>query len=409
MLKLQDIFPETGKPLEKTIVVLLALIAFFLPFKFLVNIFIVLVFIAWLFTNPFKKLFTKTKNTKILLPIFIFYLLHLLALLYTNNIGEGLFSLEIKISMLIFPLLFYTETFTRKQYDLFLKSFITGNVFCCLVCLARAFYLYITKHEMNFYYEGLAWFQHPSYLAMYLTFCCVILLVKNIFHKNFSYSYIIFFTFFVLLLSSKTGILIHFVILVFCVVSLFITGKNYLKILSMASLTLVLISICLFFIPEVNQRFKSVMMVWQAKGLDKTSVESTAVRILIWNEAAHIIQKHFWLGVSPGDTNDALYDSYKENGLSGAYTRKLNAHSQYFQTGVGLGITGLLSLLALFTVPLIANRKKISLFLLLIVALHFLTESMLQTMAGCIFLGYFYGMICYDKSESEPEQKVVIN
>jgi len=123
MFSLRDIFPETDKPLKKAIVVLLVLVAFTLPFKekLLVNLFIVLSFVAWLFTNPFKKLFTKTKNTSVFLAIFIFYLLHLIGLIYTDNIQEGLFSLEIKISMLIFPLLFYTEVFSAKQNHFFLR------------------------------------------------------------------------------------------------------------------------------------------------------------------------------------------------------------------------------------------------------------------------------------------------
>jgi len=133
MFKLQEIFPETNKPLKKAIVALLVLVAFSLPFKFIVNLFIVLVFVAWLFTNPLKKLFIKTKNTGVLLAVFIFYLLHVIALLYTNNIHEGLFSLEIKISMLIFPLLFYTEGFTAAQYRFIFKSFVVGTLLCCLL------------------------------------------------------------------------------------------------------------------------------------------------------------------------------------------------------------------------------------------------------------------------------------
>ncbi|HTA63775.1 MAG TPA: hypothetical protein VK835_15035, partial [Bacteroidia bacterium] len=151
MFKLQEIFPETDKALQKATVVLVVLVAFFLPFKFLVNVFIALVFAAWLLSNPFKKLFTKTENSKIFLVIFIFYLLHALALLYTQNIGEGLFSLEIKASMLIFPLLFYTEQFSQKQIQFFLKSFIAGTIFCCVLCLVRAAFLYTTKGEASFY------------------------------------------------------------------------------------------------------------------------------------------------------------------------------------------------------------------------------------------------------------------
>jgi O-antigen ligase len=394
MFKLQEIFPETNKPLQKAMVALLVLVAFFLPFKFLVNIFIVCVFIVWLFSNPFKKLFTKTQNTKLFLAIFIFYLLHLTALLYTQNIGEGLFSLEIKVSMFIFPLVFYTEQFTPKQIAFFLKSFIVGTLLCCLLCLLHVMYLYISVGEVNFYYEHLAWFQHPSYLAMYATFCCVTLLLKDIFSTLFTYISIAFFTVFVLLLSSKTGIAIHFGTLVFCMTLIFLKGRNYLKILGIVFLAMLIFCICLFFMPVLN-RFNGAIAAIQSTSLDKTSTESTTVRRLIWHEATQIIKQNLLLGVAPGDANDALYESYKQNGITGAYEKKLNAHSQYFQTTVGLGLIGLASLLAVFIIPLIENRKKMVLFFVLITALSFLTESMLQTMAGCIFFGYFYSVICF--------------
>ncbi|HKC67475.1 MAG TPA: O-antigen ligase family protein [Bacteroidia bacterium] len=395
MFKLQEIFPATNKALQKAMVTLLVLVAFFLPFKFLVNVFIALVLVAWLLGNPFKKLFTKTHNLKIFLAIVVFYLLHVLALLYTTNIGEGFFSLEIKISMLIFPLVFYTEQFTEKQITFFIKSFIAGTFFCCALCLLHAVWLYITKNENNFYYESLAWFQHPSYLAMYITFCCVVLLLKPFFGKLLSYTGIAFFTVFVLLLSSKTGIILHFGLLVFCIASLFLKQKNYLKVIAIAFIGLFAFCTCLYFIPEIKLRFKNIVMVLQANKIDKTATGSTEVRQLIWTEALQISKEHLLLGVSPGDANDALYASYKEHGITGAYTKKLNAHSQYFQTTVGLGLVGLCSLLVLFITPLLENRKKLVLFFVLITALNFLTESMLQTMAGCIFLGYFYAVICF--------------
>ncbi|MFI5142054.1 MAG: O-antigen ligase family protein, partial [Bacteroidia bacterium] len=256
-------------------------------------------------------------------------------------------------------------------------------------------YLYFTTGEAHFYYESLAWFQHPSYLAMYITFCCVALLLKPIFTKLLSFIGIVFFTLFVLLLSSKTGIVIHFGLLVFCIASLFLKRKNYLKAFGIAFFGALVFCIGLFFIPAVKQRFEGAFISLQTNNLDKNTTESTAVRRLIWNEATQIIKQNLWFGVSPGDANDALYNSYQQNGLTAAYAKKLNAHSQYFQTGVGLGLVGLISLLVLFITPLFENRKKLVLFFVLITALNFLTESILQTMAGSIFLGYFYSVICF--------------
>jgi O-antigen ligase len=176
---------------------------------------------------------------------------------------------------------------------------------------------------------------------------------------------------------------------------MFLKGKNYFKIIGASLLSLLICISILFLIPQVKQRFQNVYNVFQIKSIDKTSAESTTVRMLIWNEAIQISKEHPIIGVSPGNANDALYEGYKQNGLTGAYEKKLNAHSQYFQTTIGLGLVGLLSLLSLFAVPLFTNRNKIVIFFIGICALNFLTESMFQTMAGCIFFGYFYSLICF--------------
>ena len=170
--------------------------------------------------------------------------------------------------------------------------------------------------------------------------------------------------------------------------------------------TLLLLLAVLFFIPKVKQRFVGLFDVLQKKDLDKTSSESTTVRILIWQEALTLLQAKPLLGTSPGDANDALYKQYQENGLTGAWTKKLNAHSQYFQTAVGLGFIGLISLFALFGIPFFVHSNKIMRFFLVLTALNFLTESMFQTMAGCIFFGYFYPLLAYKPVRDTLEQEV---
>ncbi|HXB39609.1 MAG TPA: O-antigen ligase family protein [Bacteroidia bacterium] len=403
MIKLQDIFPESEKTVNKVLVALLALVVFFLPFKFLVNLFIVLALITWLAGNPFKALFTKNKFTKCLLAILVFYLLHAIAFFYTNNIEESFFSLEIKISLLIFPLIFYTENYTWHQMKFFVRSFVLGNLLCCLLCLGHAGYLTLTEEKNYFFYQDLSWFQHPSYFSMYLTFSSVALLQKKIFTRLQNLLCLVIFTLFILLLSSKTGITIHFLFLLMVGVAYFLGKGNYLKVALFALASGLVLFLLVYFVPPVKERFQNVVRAFDSDKTDKSATESTAVRMLIWQEAKKIIKKKPLLGVSPGDANDALYASYKEHGLTGAYEKKLNAHSQYFQTGVGLGFVGLTSLLAMFILPFFQKPRKLLVFFLLISAVNFLTESMLQTMAGCIFFGYFYALLCFDK-ELNPKK-----
>lgn len=397
MIKLQDIFPENTKPLDRGLIVLLALVAVTLPFKFLVNAFIVIALLFWIGAGGYKKLFIKKVRPAALIAILSFYVLHLLSFLYTSNIQETFISLETKISLLIFPLIFYTGDYNWPQMKLFLKAFILGNIALCLACLVRAVFLYFYEHENHFYYEGLSWFQHPSYLSMYLTFCCVTLVQKKIFEHKINILLISFFTLFVLMLSSKTGIAIHFLFLIISGVLFFSSKGNYMRMILFLTASVLVLSLTILFTPPLKERFTNALNAFKTDSIDKSATESTAVRVLIWGEAKKIIANNPVIGVSPGDANEALYTSYKENGLTGAYDKKLNAHSQYFQTGVGLGFVGLLSLLAMFLLPFFQNPRKLLLLFILITAINFLTESMLQTMAGAIFFGYFYALLCFDK------------
>src|SRR5438105_3788907 len=128
MLNLQEIFPVHSKPIHRILLTLLALVAFSLPFKdqFLVNLFIILAAAVWLLSNPFNQLFVKKGNVKSLFAIAIFYSLHVSALLYTKNIEEGFFNLEIKATLFILPLIFYSVDYTSKQNKFLLKNFISG-------------------------------------------------------------------------------------------------------------------------------------------------------------------------------------------------------------------------------------------------------------------------------------------
>jgi O-antigen ligase len=403
MLNPQEIFPVSSKPIHKALVVLLGIVAFTLPFKdyFLVNPFIVCAIIVWLISNPFKELFSFKKGIAALSAVSIFYLLHIASFAYTKNLQESFINLETKISLLAFPLIFYTANYSSKQGKFFLRNFISGCLLCCLACLGHSAYISISESKNYFFYQDLSWFQHPSYLSMYLTFCCMVLFHEKLYSKSVRVILAVFFTLFVFMLSSKSGIGIHVLFLGIWFISVYISSGNYKKLALFSGTFILIIVGVVFFIPKIKERFDNLVGAFQTENVDKTVTESTAVRKLIWHEATGIIKENPLMGVSPGDANTTLYEKYNQNGLTGAYTKKLNAHNEYLQTGVSLGIIGMLSLSCIFLLPVFSNKNKLFVFFLLITSINFITESMLQTMAGCIFFGYFYAMLCFQKSEPD--------
>lgn len=157
-------------------------------------------------------------------------------------------------------------------------------------------------------------------------------------------------------------------------------------------------------LPTPFDRFKTAISVTTSEEkIDKTDAESTAVRILIWKESIKIIKQHIWLGTSPADANQNLYNAYEENGLTGALDKRLNAHNQFLQTFIGTGIIGflLILLITLFLIVYSFIKKNYILMLFsILISLNFMVESMLQAQAGFTFFVFFLCILLkYDFKE----------
>lgn len=388
------------------------LISFFLAFKIAVPIFIGILLVNWLIEGNFREKFSHKKNFPFL-PLFLsFYLLHAIALLYTSNMPEGLSNLEVKLCILIFPLFFYTSTFTTSQLKQIILAFIAGCFAAALACLLRAGYCYINNHQNYFFYEDFSYFMHPSYFSMYLNLA-VFLLLKSFFsprnsgrNRAFTITLFAFFTLIILLLSSKLGIISYLLLTGIFLLTEFIRRRKYLLLAGVFTVGLLGVFSAYKLSPSIKSRFDYMFSAVNTDNINKSDMESSAVRILIWGEARKIISENLFIGVSPGDTNDRLYKAYEENGITGAFQNRLNAHNQYYQTFIGLGLAGFILLLAQFIFPTIhavKNRKSIYLLFLLLVAMNFLVESMLQTQAGVIFYAFFNSLFLFHQ-EINPEQ-----
>lgn len=108
-------------------------------------------------------------------------------------------------------------------------------------------------------------------------------------------------------------------------------------------------------------------------------------------------------GVGTGDVKDEITKYYLSKGSKIITTQYLNAHNQFAQTTIALGIPGLSVLLSFFAFGFItAYRKRDIIFLcfLLLMSIQMLFESMLEQQAGVIFITLFFTFFClWDKPE----------
>jgi O-antigen ligase len=388
-------------------------IAFVLPFGNAISSpLIALWFVSSLFN--LKRLFVKQNTSnKWFLTLIAFFVLTLISNFLFYNSNDPFGSVEIKLSFLFMPVLvflFQTDYGVARRT---IAGFVSGCLFATLACVGRSLMYLFNGDSSYMYYSKFSYFMHSAYFAMYLNLALVFVLLfyfkwfkGNSFYKYFAYFLIGLFTLGVFLCASKIGIITLFILIPLVLIMEYrqsITLKHYT--IAFATLLVFTTSVYLI-IPQVFDRLRSVSVVTETH-IDKTATESSSVRVLIWNECVEIIKSNFVTGVGVSNANETLYASYEANGLTGAFEKKLNAHNQYFQTFIGMGIFGFIVLLILtigLAVYAVIKKNNLLLFFALLTSVNFLVESMLQTSAGTVFYVFFLCfLIVFEKDKLSNE------
>lgn len=376
------------------------LVTFLLPFGLNLSIFIVLWSLSFFLFDDVKSGMKKVLANKWSWVLIGFFVLHAIAYFFSTNKAEAATSIEIKLSFLAFPILFFVSNFNEIQIRKIVISFVSGCFLVCLIYLFRAGFLYFFNDFNAFFYSEFTYFMHPSYFAMYLILALLIIMLYyhqwlgHLSNLNVKIGLLsVVFLICIVLASSKMGLITAALILPSTLLTLLY--KAGYKKMSIALVLTMIIGVFVMYklFPDYFGRIKTAINVSSSmETIDKTSAESTAVRILIWDEAVKIIKEQWLFGTTPGDANDALYSAYRTNGMTGALNKNLNAHNQYLQTFIGAGIIGFV-LLCMMTLGamiygILKRNTMVVLFSILII-LNFLVESMLQAQAGFIFFVFF--------------------
>jgi len=131
--------------------------------------------------------------------------------------------------------------------------------------------------------------------------------------------------------------------------------------------------------------------------------ESTDVRWKIWQASFSAIKENIIVGVGTGDVKETILNKYKEMGMEGAYQKELNPHSQYLQSFLTFGISGIVLLLASFILPMyfaFKHQQYLYLYFIIMIMLFLTTESLLEVQGGVLFYSFFnsFFMFMYSKS-----------
>ena len=336
----------------------------------------------------------KPKLNAVFILCILLYSLIALSGLWSENKPVYNFDLEVKMSLVIFPIIFSFTKYSKHQIRSILLSAVTGLLLSFLFLMGKAVIQYLDTREISqFFYANLSNIVHPSYLSYYVNVGLIVIILDyispkfSLFKKKSTYLLAaLWLSFFSVILLSKNGILTTGLILLFLFAFWFQT-KKFLLLGVTLGITVSVLTVSYFGSSIVQNRISELFSGLESDSdSNESGSYSTGIRIKIWEIATNLAKDEPILGYGAGDTKDVLVEEYDKAGFSEALIRRLNAHNQFLQITLSNGIIGLLTLLGLLLLPFFqwTHKNWHAILFSGLTIIFFITESVLETQAGVL-------------------------
>ncbi|MEH6679595.1 MAG: O-antigen ligase family protein [Sediminicola sp.] len=337
-----------------------------------------------------------------------------LSITYSSDLKNGLNELVNYSTFIIIPLIFLYARNENINFGYLAGKYVKFLLISLFILLIYAFY-------RNF---------NEGYDITYLTKKLLSLPVDNLKYEYFNYWYFVYDKFceplkiqpIYLGLLTNIGIVFLFFesslsktkFFIFKVISLFVfltlIGSRWQLVIGVINLVIYL----LFWSKEIdvkNKIFFTLIIITAIGSLSvfnpvirtrlaeaftykkafyEDSFGGTSIRIRKWQNALKAINHQPIFGYGIGDHKTALLNQYKKDKFYLGYYKRFNAHNQYLDTCLAVGLLGLISLISIFYYGYFHSRSNLLLFLLTnIYFLSFLTESMFSRQWGVISFPFF--------------------
>ncbi|MBQ7490048.1 MAG: O-antigen ligase family protein [Bacteroidales bacterium] len=398
-----------------------------IPFSIFFQLPVILILLLNFITElHFKEKYQSLKSNS-LLPFFIlfsgFYLLYVIGTIYSSNLRYAFSDLECKLFLFLMPFFIFTqkkEDFTKEKTNKLFFLFIIA-VLAMIICNFSISFFNFVKNgdEKSFFYTQMSHFTHPSYSALYANTAFLMalhfLFINPIKEKSLR---IIFATTlpiiatYIFLVQSKAGVIVF--LLTATAEAVCIIWKTRHKFIIIISLAI----ICCMGVMLISRhthvfdRLGQSLAVLQNGTLGTNPQGSTDARIAVWKSALQAGGEHIIFGVGTGDVKETLIEHYRASGYTYIANKQFNAHNQYLQTFVALGMIGLLMLAAALLYPF-AQALRMKHYTTAIwwfsIICNLLVECMFEVRAGCDFIATIGCLLCYyinafDKPTPPPLQ-----
>lgn len=371
---------------------------FLSPFFKGLSISTLIICLIFAYSTKSYKLKKSTTFDKHNVLLFLFYILYIIGLLYSYDKKEAFFDLEVKLPILIFPVLFFfipKDFIYKRNLWYYAMVIILGCVIFILYRFSLGIIMAITNSlplipEISYCKLTV----QPSYFALIASVALIltyILPLKELFNITSKTNNIIksifisIITIFFLFLNSTSGLLCITIAYISIIINTFIIEKRR-KASLLPICIIVIFYILVFNVNSFNDRYK-----YYANVELKSEKKEGSQRKFIDLRAHKILSESSLFGSGTGDVKSTLSKFYKVNGAN--FDKYYNAHNQFLQTNIALGAVGLILFMFIFIMPfitMIKQKEYILITILVLLGTSFLFESMLEKQMGTFFFGLIY-------------------
>jgi O-antigen ligase len=326
---------------------------------------------------------------------------------YTDNFKEGLFRLETKLSLLIFPIIIFFSLADARNIKIIIQLFILSTLLACLYCEVEIIKLLITSEapiaalfsDSRYQYTSLIVplsSLHPTYLSLFINFSLICLLMaiakqdRSLGYKLIMVLVIIFFVAFNIQLASRMGLISLFLAFLFSI--LYLKKKRLKTFLLIIGSIGIMSFVFLVQTPAYKDKF---ITSFEDSSLEAdTPSNSVSLHYKSWYCAYTMwLADHVLFGYGTGDEKDVIRQCNDEHNWSDLGH---DANNEYLSSLVRHGIFGLAILLACLLYPFyisIKNHDFIYVIFLILISTTFLSESALRAGNALVFYASFNALL----------------
>ena len=410
---------KKGRLYSRIILLLYAIFfaGFIFSFRAVSSISIMALMAAGLIQNKgsFKKVFSKKELTLYLGACTLFYILSIVSFFFHNDTKAWWIDFQLKSGLLFISLaVILTGPFYGTIWRKLINSYCVILFIASIYCLTRNLFLYSdTGDGTVFFYHKLVGplRQHAVYYSIYVIVAFVLLLDRwqqkqFLFHRLVHIGALVFFSAFLILLSSKTVLVFYIAYLVYYFIARLKKDKRKGVLIISSVVILILTGLIFFTSNPVAERFRDAFsgdpgLAEKGKYDPGVYFNGIQFRLLQWRLVPHILNEHNgWItGAGTGNAQVYLDHEYVSRnmwqGIPGTSNRGYlghNTHNQFLEALLRYGIPGLIVFLFIyyFLIIISLRSKRVSYrFILLLLLFYACVDAVLERQYGILMLCFF--------------------